>query len=74
MIVLTKAILLPHQYSNGIKSFLHMALKDITSVEKCVYTTTTNRVGFNVINIILGETPLNGNNKEINCILLCCKQ
>lgn len=39
-----------------------------------IYTTTSNRVGFNVINIILGDTPLNGNNKIINFIILCCKQ
>lgn len=39
-----------------------------------IYTTTSNRVGFNITNIILGETPLNVNNKVINFIILCCKQ
>lgn len=39
-----------------------------------IYITTSNRIGFNSINIILGETPLNVNNKVTNFIIYCCKQ
>lgn len=40
----------------------------------CIYITSSDKFGFNVINIILSETPLHGNNKVINFITLCCKQ
>lgn len=38
-----------------------------------IYIIIFNRVGFNIINIILGEILLNVNNKVMNFIILCCK-
>lgn len=32
------------------------------------------RIGFNVVNILLGELPLTKNNKVVNFIILCSKQ
>lgn len=65
---------------NEIETILHMfvmcekILPLYRNFSMHIYTTTSNRVGFNVTNIILGETPLNVNNKVINFIILCCKQ
>lgn len=39
-----------------------------------IYRKTTERVGFNVLNIILGELPLSNNNRVINFIILYVKE
>ena len=39
-----------------------------------IFLKTSERVGFNVSNIILGEIPLSINNKAINFIILYAKQ
>lgn len=35
---------------------------------------TTNRIGFNITNVIVGEMPLNQGNKVVNFIILYTKQ
>lgn len=39
-----------------------------------IYRETTQRVGFNVSNFILGDLPLSNNNRVINLIILYVKQ
>lgn len=39
-----------------------------------IYHATFLRLGFNVVNILLGELPMFKNNKVINLITLCSKQ
>lgn len=39
-----------------------------------IYQYTSIRIGFNVINILLGELPLSKDNKVVNFIILYTKQ
>lgn len=39
-----------------------------------IYCKTTNRIGFNITNVIVGEIPLNQGNKVVNFIILYSKQ
>lgn len=39
-----------------------------------VYRKTAKRIGFNVCNIILGETPLSSGNRIVNFLILYTKQ
>lgn len=39
-----------------------------------IYQSTSLRIGFNVVNILLGELPLSKGNKVVNFIILYTKQ
>ena len=66
--------------TNNVESLLHV----FTSCDKTrilwselslhIYRKTSERVGFNVANIILGEIPLSVDNKAMNFIILYVKQ
>ena len=45
-----------------------------SSLSMHIYNTTSQRIGFNVVNILLGELPSSKGNKIINLIILYTKQ
>ena len=51
-----------------------MPLWNNLSMLTCIYRKTAKRIGFNVCNTILGETPLSNENRIVNCLILYTKQ
>ena len=44
-----------------------------SSLSMHIYRTTSKRIGFNVVNILLGELPLSKNNRTVNFLILYTK-